>query len=200
MSPRTSKVDLERLRTLSGANYWWPLPESKVLVVKTVWVVWPGPVGPRVDPPLPLWATLLGAHLVRSEVELRLVRARLHLDWSCWGPVVAAPGVEDEGTHLVDLFEDWGYRDRLTSLSVRWKLVLRARRAQSIRLLRSSCDGMKTGELEFSALLLKVKCHEMVTQYSDHLNNDSKSFSNCSLVGEFMRMSGDPILGLIIIE
>ena len=49
------------------------------------------------SPPLSGLGAKLGTHLLHAKVKLRFVRAGLPLKGPCWGPVVAAPGVEDEG-------------------------------------------------------------------------------------------------------
>ena len=52
------------------------------------------------SPPLSSLGAQLGTHLLQAKVKLRFVWAGLPLKDPCRGPVVAAPGVEDEGTHL----------------------------------------------------------------------------------------------------
>ena len=69
-------------------------------MVQTCCVVGPSSVRVRVSPPLPGLGTELGTHLPQAEVKLRFVWAGLPLKDPCRGSVVAAPGVEDEGTHL----------------------------------------------------------------------------------------------------
>ena len=51
----------------------------------------------RVSPPLSSLSAELGAHLVQVKVQVSFVWAGLQLKGPRRGPVVAAPGVEDEG-------------------------------------------------------------------------------------------------------
>ena len=51
----------------------------------------------RVSPPLSSLSAELGTHLVQVKVQVSFVWAGLQLKGPRRGPVVAAPGVEDEG-------------------------------------------------------------------------------------------------------
>ena len=52
----------------------------------------------RVSPPVSGRGAQLGTHLLQVKVKVRFVWAGLQLKGPCRGPVVAAPGVEDERT------------------------------------------------------------------------------------------------------
>ena len=52
----------------------------------------------RVLPPVSGRGAELGTHLLQVKVKVRFVWAGLQLKGPCRGPVVAAPGVEDERT------------------------------------------------------------------------------------------------------
>ena len=54
----------------------------------------------RVSPPVSGRGAQLGTHLLLVKVKVRFVWAGLQLKGPRRGPVVAAPGVEDEGAHL----------------------------------------------------------------------------------------------------
>ena len=107
------------------------------------------------SPPLSSLGAQLGTHLLQAKVKLRFVWAGLPLKDPCRGPVVAAPGVEDEGTHLQikNLDASSTSISLYTSPSPWSKLLFRTRITQSIRLLYSSCESMKREELEFSISL-----------------------------------------------